>query len=157
MNFKEFSEKLRSHSPEKIIFVVLGNKLRSDDAAGIIIGEKLKRKNPFSESYFIDAGTNPENYLETILDIDAEAVVFIDSANWQDKPGTIKWLDSEMIDKTAFSTHTFSIKLIEQYLLMEKDLKFYYLGVQAEDTGPGTILSESVNLGITKFFYDEMA
>ena len=154
MNFEDFSNTLSVHLPEKILFVSLGNELRSDDAAGLLFAEKLRTKEPFSHSYYINAGTNPENYLQKIIETGTDAIVFIDAADWKGYPSEIKWLDSDMIDKIAFSTHTFSIKLVEQYLTSEKMLKFYYLGIQTENTKIGTDISESVLNSINRFFYD---
>jgi hydrogenase maturation protease len=154
MNFEGFTKELSVHLLEKILFVSLGNDLRSDDAAGLLFAEKLKLSETFSNSCYINAGTNPENYLQNILDMGTDAIVFIDAANWKGSPGEIKWLDSDMIDKIAFSTHTFSIKLVEQFLSTEKVLKFYYLGIQTENTEIGTNISENVLGSINRFFYD---
>ena len=79
MNFKDFSLDLIDLNPCKITFVALGNELRGDDGISYYFLEKLKETNLFKDSAFLSVGTNPENYLDKIIEKDPELVIFIDA------------------------------------------------------------------------------
>ncbi|MCX6151281.1 MAG: hydrogenase maturation protease [Ignavibacteriales bacterium] len=134
MNLKELSEILSDFNPQEIVFVGLGNPSRGDDIAGLIFIDKLQLISQFSKAHFIEAGTNPENYLQQILNLNAKVIVFIDAINWGGETGEIILLPADKIDSLSISTHTFSIKMIEEYLGILQELKFLYIGIQ-----PGTL------------------
>ncbi len=152
MNFEEFSSALHCYKASKLVFVGLGNEYRNDDAAGLLFLRELKAVYWFKDSYFIRAERNPENFLEIILRYDPKAVVFIDAADWGGFPGNIRWLEKDEISGIKFSTHTFSINLIEQYLSSYKELDFFYLGIQIADQEPGTNVSPQIQDALKQFF-----
>ncbi|MEJ2543110.1 MAG: hypothetical protein P8Y99_03500 [Calditrichaceae bacterium] len=80
MNLYDFENALKDYPINKIAFIGLGNPLRGDDAAGLIFLNRLHALNKFKEAWFIEAGTNPENYLQQIVDCPASLVVFIDAS-----------------------------------------------------------------------------
>ena len=152
MNFENFVEVLSPYFHEKIVFVGLGNELRGDDAAGLLFLERLKVKPEFCKSNFIKAGTNPENYLQKILDSGAEVVIFIDAARSGAKPGTIGWIDPGKIDSVNISTHAFSIKMVEEFLDKYHPFKFMYLGIEPLTTKLGENVSSEILESIDNFF-----
>ena len=155
MNFTHLINRLSRYVNDKIVFVGLGNETRGDDLAGLLFIDSLKKSKFFSESKFINAGKNPENYLQEILEYKPEAVVFIDTADWGGKPGDISFLESDSISNVDFSTHTFSIKLVEQYLLISMQMDFVYIGVQPVTTEFGKKISFQVSQSIKEFFEDK--
>ena len=152
MNLHDFENALRDYPVNKIAFIGLGNPLRSDDAAGLIFLNRLHALNHFKEAWFIEAGTNPENYLQQIIDCPASLVVFIDASQWGGRPGEITWLSSDNIDTIAISTHAFSIKMVEEYLQAERRFDFRYLVIEPEYLDIGEGLSKSVSNSLDKFF-----
>ncbi len=152
MNFESFVKVFSSYSPEKIVFVGLGNELRGDDAAGLFFLERLKVKPEFCKSNFIIAGTNPENYLQKILDSGADVVVFIDAARSGAKPGTIGWIDTEKVVSVNISTHAFSVKMVEEFLEKYHPFKFMYLGIEPLTTKLGENVSSEILKNIDNFF-----
>lgn len=152
MNFSTLDKLLLKYNKKEIVFVGLGNHDRGDDAAGLILLEKLENITDYSNSNFINAGKNPENHLQEILDHNPKIVVFIDSTEFNKDPGTISLIESEKIDNFDFSTHTFSIALIEKYLLKHKDLKTIYIGIQPKSMNFGDKVSNVVKNEIDIFF-----
>lgn len=152
MNLNDFKNTLISYPVNKIIFIGLGNPLRSDDGAGLIFLKRLKASGQFRQAYFIEAGTNPENYLQKVLDCPVNLVVFIDAVNRGGKPGEISWLSENQIGKTAISTHTYSIKMVENYLLAQRPFDFRYLVIEPENMELGEGLSDSVKRSLDEFF-----
>jgi hydrogenase 3 maturation protease len=156
MNFTHLTNELSIYQQDRIVFVGLGNEQREDDGAGLELVERLKSKKEFRKSQFIKAGRNPENYLQTILNCNPDIVVFIDAAEWNGSSGDVKIFNDEEIDQTEFSTHTFSIKMIKDYLLNQQPMNFMFIGIQPLRTNYNQGLSEPVQIAIEKFFCDEV-
>lgn len=152
MNFTHLLSELSKFNKERIVFIGLGNELRGDDGAGLKITKIISSGKEFTNSHFIFAGTNPENYLQRILGYKPDAVIFIDTANWQAKPGEIKFLTSSEIGNSDFSTHAFSIKLIEKFINSNNPCKIFYIGIQPASVSFANNISENVMAGIKKFF-----
>ena len=153
MTLKDLRNRLSAYQPEEIMFVGMGNMYRTDDAAGLFFVRYLKEMTEFTYSQFINAGTNPENYLQQILMTEAKAIVFIDSALLGTEPGDIAWLTQEQIDTVGISTHGFSLKLIEKFIISESQKIFLYLGIQPYSTSRGDKMSLIVSQKIKYFFY----
>jgi len=152
MNLHDFEYGLKDYPINKIAFIGLGNPLRGDDAAGLIFLNRLQASNQFKEAYFIEAETNPENYLQQIVDCPASLIVFIDASRWGGQPGETTWLSSDKIATIAISTHAFSIKMVEEYLLSERQFDFRYLVIEPEQMEIVEGLSESVSKSLDTFF-----
>jgi len=156
MNFTHLTDELSNYRKDKIVFVGLGNEFRADDAAGLELVRKLRTRKEFQSSHFILAGRNPENYLQTILDYNPDLVIFIDAAEWNGNPGDIKLFNDEDIGQTEFSTHTFSIKMIKDYLLNQQQMNFMFIGIQPLRKNFEEGLSEPVQIAIEKIFSNEI-
>ena len=154
MNFTQLTDKLSKYNSNKIAFVGLGNELRGDDLAGLVFIDTLKTKTVFNKSKFIIAGKNPENYLQEILGSSPEAVAFIDAADWGGEPGDISFLEADSIASGDFSTHTYSIKLLEQFLSLNRAMDFVYIGIQPKNTDFGKEITLEVNHAIKEFFIE---
>ncbi|MBN2413719.1 hydrogenase maturation protease [candidate division KSB1 bacterium] len=152
MNFKQFSQELACYKPEEIIFVGLGNELCGDDAAGLIFIDKLKDVPDFTGSIFITARTNPENFLQKILDSTGKVIVFIDAAQFNGKRGEISWIDADNLELLSISTHAYSLRMVEQYLLNYRHFDFKYLGIDSLHMNLGDQLSSQVLTKIAVFF-----
>jgi hydrogenase 3 maturation protease len=157
MNINELHEHLKCFSNKEIVFIGLGNEYKGDDAAGLLLLDQLKLSLIFSDANFIKAGTNPENYLDKILALNLKVVVFIDAILLEEQPGTIKILSPEEVDSLSISTHTFSIKMIENYLKQHQQLEFFYLGIQPKLMKFFDNISDDVLQGINNFFVNTHA
>ena len=156
MNFTHLTNELSIYQQDRIVFVGLGNELREDDGAGLELVERFKSKKEFHKSHFIIAERNPENHLQIILNCNPEIVVIIDAAEWNGKVGEIKIFNDEEIDQTEFSTHTFSIKMIKDYLHNQQQMNFMFIGIQPLRTNYKQGLTEPVQIALEKFFCDEV-
>ena len=152
MNFENFKKDLAIYQPEKIIFVGLGNESRGDDYAGILFLEELKKRSEFINSKFLSVGTNPENYLFQLTKNEIDVIVFIDAVQTNSSPGKIMWLAPDQIEMIAISTHSFSIKMVEQYINSIRPAEFKYLGITAVSYEYGKPVSQMILNSITDFF-----
>jgi len=152
MNFEEFQAALADRRKDKITFVGLGNPQRGDDAAGLILFDRLKNSPALRGARFIRAEANPENHLQEILDGGAGLVVFIDAARFGGRPGEIAWVDEDRIDSASVSTHAFSLRAVTDFLRLHQPFVFKVLAIQSGATGFGARLSPAVRLGLEAFF-----
>lgn len=150
------TDELSKYDKNRIVFVGLGNELREDDGAGLELVERLKSKKEFHTSHFIIARRNPENHLQAILNYNPQIVIFIDAAKWNGNPGEIKKFNEHEITQTDFSTHTFSIKMIQEFLLNHRQMDFMFLGIQPLSTSFRQGLSDTIKNQIEAFFYNEV-
>jgi len=151
MNFTDFKRRINKPANE-ILFVGLGNEARGDDAAGLLFLRELKKRMDYRTSNYIEAKTNPENYLERILEFHPELVVFIDAADVGKIPGDMGWIAPEDLDTARISTHAFNITMVEQYLKSHQPLEVKYFGIKPESTTAGHAVSDTVKHKIEMFF-----
>ena len=156
MNFTQLTDELSKYDKDRIAFVGLGNELREDDGAGLELVERLKSKKEFHKSHFIIAERNPENHLQAILSYNPQIVIFIDAAEWGGNPGEIKKFNEDEISHTDFSTHTFSIKMIQEFLLNQRQMDFMFLGIQPLSTSFRQGISDLVKIKLEAFFNNEV-
>jgi len=152
MNFKKLQKEIDSISYQNIIFIGLGNPIRGDDGAGLELIEQLEKRHTFQGAHFIKGHTTPENYLVKITQQNPELVVFVDTARMNKKPGDISEIQSDLIDSKGFSTHTYSMKLIEDYLTSNGVSKIKYIGIEPKTTEISNTISAEVQEGINRFF-----
>jgi hydrogenase 3 maturation protease len=153
MNFEEVRVSLAGRRPDQIAFVGLGNPYRGDDAAGLILFDRLKNSPALMGARFIRAEANPENHLQEILDGGAGLVVFIDAARFGGRPGEIVWVEEDRIDSASVSTHSFSLRVVTDFLRLHRPFVFKVLAIQSGATGFGAALSPAVRLGVEAFFF----
>lgn len=152
MNFKEFRVSLTDRRPDQMAFVGLGNPYRGDDAAGLILFDRLRSSPDLAGARFIRAEASPENHLQEILDGGAGLVVFIDAARFGGRPGDIAWIDEDRIDPAGISTHAFSLRAVTGFLRLHRPFAFKALAVQPASTAFGADLSPAVRRGVEAFF-----
>ena len=149
MNFDDLKKELKIYPVSKM---VLGNPLRQDDAAGLVIIDQISKDKNFHQAHFIKAYTTPENYLECILKLQPEIVVIIDTAYWGGRPGEISWINNRDIETIAISTHSYSISFIEKYLKLNGELDVKYLVIEPLSMDLDMPLSEQIEEKIHYFF-----
>ncbi len=130
---------------DQLVFVGLGNRDRGDDAAGLVLLSQLQEVPDLAGAHFINAGRTPENYLQHLLNLQPELVIFLDAVRWGGEPGEVTWLSPAQIETAGMSTHTYSIRMIEQYLQAQRPMEVKYLGIQPVSTGLGEPISDEVS------------
>ncbi len=117
----------------KIVVCGVGNRLRGDDAIGLLIIEELKKEN--LNAILINAGSAPENYLQKIINHNPDILLIIDAVDFKGIPGQTKIVNVEELEDKFFSTHSLSLKFLTQYLKQFlPDLKILLIGIQPKDT-----------------------
>ncbi len=122
---------------KKILFVGIGNALKSDDAIGIYICKKIQQSNKI-ETLIVESGI--EKFVGKINSIDPEILILVDCTDFNKEPGFIKLLPIEQIQDFTVNTHTISVKRISEFFKM----KTFILGVQPENVRFGEEFSKGV-------------
>ena len=152
MKIENLIQELKKYSPAEIIFVGLGNEYRCDDAAGLVFFDRLRNTAYFKASHFIRAEMNPENHLQQILEIRGKVIVFIDAIFISFNKENIFFLSAKNVETLKISTHSFSLNLLEKFLLSEQKFVFKYLCIRGYNKGFGNSLSTELQISIEDFF-----
>ena len=133
---------LKEHFCGKVVFVGIGNTLRSDDGAGSLLAQRLQGNVPFQ---VYDAGANLENYFGKIIREAPDTVVFFDSGDFKGSPGELLFLEGiEPRTAPLFSTHNASIDLAINYLKSNLKADIILLLMQPKDISFGDRLSSEI-------------
>jgi hydrogenase 3 maturation protease len=120
-----------------ILFVGIGNRLKSDDAVGIYICEHLRRGSR-KQVLIVESGI--EKYVGKINGIAPDLLVLVDCTDFNRSPGYSKLFPvREALDNTIH-THTVSLLRISEFFTM----KTYILGIQPACVGFGEDISPQV-------------
>ena len=124
---------------KKIVFVFMGNSLRTDDAVGVNIGEKLVQEFPSLKKILLVVAYNtPINFVGKIAKFEPDKILFVDGIIGGFEQGVIILATPEVIKKT-YSTTT-HYQEFEDIVLFLKDLYPYQfetmiLGIQVANIG----------------------
>lgn len=133
---KSFSYLLnRKH--KKLLFVGIGNILRSDDGVGIYICKRLNT-NKYINILIVEVSI--ENYIKKINDYNPDVLILVDCVNFRKEPGYVELLPVERIRDFTTNTHNISLKRISEFFKME----VLMLGIQPASVAFGENLSEQV-------------
>ena len=138
------TKRLEGIDPEKIVVVGVGNRMRSDDAIGLVLLDAL-RDVLF---HLIDAGTTPEEYLSIIKRLDPEVIIFLDALERGFPPGTICIVEKGDILPHHENSHYLSLNILLEYLIMETGADVFIIGIQYGTISFGSGLSPEVEEGV---------
>ncbi|MGB7537843.1 MAG: hydrogenase 3 maturation endopeptidase HyCI [Anaerolineales bacterium] len=119
----------------KPAFVGIGQELRGDDAAGILLLRRLQAHPPAARSsapFLFEAGSLPEASAGPLRRFGPDRVVFFDAADMGEAPGSVRWIDPAELKDASLATHTFPMGGFSQYLESEFGCRVAILGIQPE-------------------------
>ncbi|MBT4331811.1 MAG: hydrogenase maturation protease [Candidatus Cloacimonetes bacterium] len=122
---------------KKILFVGIGNALKSDDGIGIYICKSIGQTNKI-KTLIVESGI--EKFVGKINSINPEILILVDCTDFKEEPGFINLLPIEQIQDFTVNTHTISVKRISEFFKM----KTYLLGIQPENVKFGEEFSVSI-------------
>ena len=123
--------------------VGVGSRLRSDDAAGLEVAEKLGALS-LPGVFSILGDTAPENVTGEIRRLDPTHILFVDAADLGEVPGSLRLFESADIDGMTSSTHTLPLHVIADYLTKELGCCVLFLGLQPKSLEFGEAISDIV-------------
>jgi len=132
----------------ELLFVGMGNRIRSDDGVGIIIAEGLVEKGVKN---VIIAENSIENYLGKINHHPSDTVIIIDAVDQNEAPGFHGLLPISKIVNTTSNTHNLSLNTISSFLTARQK---WVLAIQPEKVSFGFELSEKIQRKAEKIIAD---
>jgi hydrogenase 3 maturation protease len=151
-------------SSRKVAFIGVGQELRGDDAAGVLIIRRLMepaQPNPPNsriqskhsnsareEPLFFEAGPLPEAATGALRRFRPDWAIFIDSADMGAKPGTVRWLEPRELEEFSANTHAFPLGGLSEYFSAEFGCRVAVLGIQPYNLEIDSPVSEEVKRAI---------
>lgn len=138
---EQLFEQLGKLRGSKTIILGIGNTLKADDGAGPVVCERITGKVC---AEVIDAGTVPENYIQTIIKKTPQSLVIIDAVDFGSLPGTIQLFETEKLDSLIISTHTLSPRIFIDMIRNQVQVSVFFIGIQPVQVGLGQDMSTQV-------------
>ena len=127
-------ETLLIQKDKSILFVGVGNLLKSDDGVGVYISRSIKNTPTVSA---LTVEMSIENYIGKINSLNPDILVIIDCADLKSTSGTHILLSVKDIEDFTFNTHNISFKRLSEFFKMP----VFILGIQPEKIGFGENIS----------------
>lgn len=139
----------------KVAFVGIGNEFRGDDAVGVYVVQQLKPLAEGREDLMVyESASIPESCTGPIKRYDPDLVILIDAALMSASPGTIQWIDPLAIEGLAFSTHSFPLRMLAQYLIDETGCEIRFIGVEPDELDFDTPMTPAVQAAADQLVSD---
>ena len=142
---------LEEHIGHQMLVVGVGNPMRGDDVAGLVLAERVAEK---LELQYLRCEEVPENYVGKMLDDPADTILLVDAVDMKQAPGEIGLLAPDELADNGISTHNCSVGLLAKVLAGVKDKQMLILGIQPQNLGWGQPLTPQVSEAIDRFVAD---
>lgn len=152
---------LKTESGElpRVALVGIGNPLRNDDAAGLLVARELLQRECAADTnhlLVIQAGHAPENVTGELRNFHPELIILIDASDMRAEPGTICWVPIQSIEGMSASTHSLPLSMLARYLTLELNCAVVLIGIQPKSTEVGETVSPEI-VGAIHEIVDEMS
>jgi hydrogenase 3 maturation protease len=137
--------------PSRVAIVGVGNTMRGDDGAGILVVRALaERLKGAPDMLLIDGSTAPENFTGPLRRFRPDLVIEIDAAHLEQPPGTVAWVDWRDADGMSASTHTLPPSVLARFLTTDLGCEMLLLGIQPATLEMGCGLSPEVAVAVVQ-------
>ena len=130
-------KKILLRKNRNILFVGVGNVLRSDDGVGVFIVSGIEARDHIS-TLLVEVSI--ENYINKINSISPDILIIADCLDFNREPGYADIIPVSQINEFTISSHNISLKRVSEFLKME----VHVLGVQPADLRVGENLTPAV-------------
>lgn len=129
-----------------LLFIGVGNVLKSDDGVGVIISRQI-RERPGIMSLTVEVSI--ENYIGKINSLLPEKIMIIDCMELGSSPGSCRLLELNEVEDITFNTHNISLGRLGDFF----NYPTYVLGIQPATVAFGDELSPAVRLTADKIIH----
>jgi len=133
---------------DDLLIVGIGNPLRGDDAAGLILGRAVAER---TGNRYLECEDVPENYLAEMHTTEATTIMLVDAADMGAEAGAIRLLDRHELSGWNISTHNCSLSLLADLLAEQYGKRVLLLAIQPAHLAWGERLSVQVADAIADF------
>lgn len=143
------SRLLSQRTNSRIAILGIGNEMRGDDAAGILIVRALSLRVANSGCLrIIEGGRAPENATGDLRKFSPDLVLLIDAADMGKEAGYIALIPMEQIDGISANTHSLPLSMLARYLTLELNCEVALLGIQPKSIEMGESVNDAVNQAV---------
>ena len=121
----------------QILFVGVGNVLKSDDGVGVVISRQILETDHNSA---LTVEVSIENYIGKINSMDPQAIMILDCMEMGSPPGTCRLFTIDHVEDITFNTHNISLARLGEFFNYPTSI----LGIQPQSTEFGERLSPPV-------------
>lgn len=140
---------LSQKTNKRIAIVGIGNEMRGDDVAGMLVIRALGlRVASIDGLRIIEGGHAPENATADLRKFSPDLVLLIDAADVGKEVGSIALIPMEQIDGMSANTHSLPLSMLAQYLTLELNCEVVLLGIQPKSVEMGASVSDEVNQAV---------
>lgn len=141
--------------PLRAAILGVGNSMRSDDAAGVLVARALRQRAMDRDRLLIiEAGQAPENRTGELRKFAPDLVLIIDAAEMGKAPGTVEWIPEESIDGMSASTHSLPLSMLAHYLKLDLNCTVVILGIQINSNDMGEQVSPEVLRAVAEIVHE---
>ncbi len=138
-----------SESSIRIAVLGLGSEEWGDDAAGMVVARRLKRRLGQHENIqVIEAGSMPENFSGLLRKVSPDFILMIDATKAGTEPGSIHWIDLCRVDGISAFTHGLPLTVQARYLRDELGCEVGLIGIEGASFNFGEPLSLPVRRAV---------
>ena len=148
----EFGAFLKDMKDREVLIAGLGNYFRGDDSAGLILIDRLTGIRLPPGWKLLKCYETPENYLESLTGAGADTPLFIDTV--RTIAGELKLFTVDEITDFSFSTHSFGLSSIIEYILKQRDFRIFMIGMKPHDLTIRTGISERMQRTVNFLFWE---
>ena len=131
----------------------IGNEMRGDDMAGIVIIRNLvdlfSPESP-PNLLLVEAAHAPENHTSPIRKFSPDLTILIDMAQMDEASGTIRWLTWQETTGISASTHTMPPYMLARYLTAVTSTEVALIGIQPVHTNLGEAMSSEMETAVSE-------
>jgi len=124
-------------SNDRLLFIGVGNVLKSDDGVGVIICNQIIERSNIKT---LTVEVSIENYIGKINSMNPGTIVLLDCMELGSKPGTCRLVALDQVEDITFNTHNISLGRLGDFF----HYPTYILGIQPQTTAFGDQLSPPV-------------
>ena len=121
----------------RLLFIGVGNVLKSDDGVGVSISKQIIERPNIST---LTVEVSIENYIGKINSLHPEAIVILDCMELGSSPGSCRLLALDDVEDITFNTHNISLGQLGDFF----HYPTYVLGIQPQTVAFGDDLSPPV-------------
>jgi hydrogenase 3 maturation protease len=115
----------------RIAILGVGSDLRSDDAAGLLVAERVEKACGGKSAVLVVKGaTAPENFTGPIVAFRPSHLVIVDCAELGSPPGSVRLFPAEEIGGVTSNTHALPLKIVIDYINRNHPCRAVVIGIQ---------------------------
>ena len=124
-------------STDRLLFIGVGNVLKSDDGVGVIICNQIIERSNIKS---LTVEVSIENYIGKINSMNPGTIVLLDCMELGSNPGAYRLVALDQVEDITFNTHNISLGRLGDFF----HYPAYVLGIQPQTTAFGDQLSPPV-------------